>query len=161
MAKILTHLEMTHPSDLRPSPAVPGLELQRVEPGTPLLRSVHVRVGAPHGWRGTNRTDQDWLEHEQNQPECEYRLITLAGEPVGLVNQKPQAGGDVEISTFGLVPESVGRGLGGYALTLGLRQAWAGEGVRRVWLHTVSSDHPHALANYQARGMRVFLTEIK
>jgi len=29
----------------------------------------------------------------------------------------------------------------------------------RVWLHTCSLDHPYALANYKARGMKVYKVE--
>ena len=32
-------------------------------------------------------------------------------------------------------------------------------GARRVWLHTCTLDHPNALANYQARGLRMFKQE--
>jgi hypothetical protein len=38
------------------------------------------------------------------------------------------------------------------------RRAWEA-GARRVWLHTASLDHPNALANYLARGFRVYDTE--
>ena len=31
--------------------------------------------------------------------------------------------------------------------------------VTRVWLHTNTLDGPHALANYQARGLRPYKTE--
>ncbi|MPZ89712.1 MAG: hypothetical protein GEU81_16980, partial [Nitriliruptorales bacterium] len=53
------------------------------------------------------------------------------------------------------------RGLGGHALTLAVRAAWgmtpAGASrVRRIWLHTSTSDHPHALPNYQNRGFGIF-----
>lgn len=72
--------------------------------------------------------------------------------------------GAVEIDTFGLVPEHVGHGYGGYALTLATETAWAfaPDGttvVQRVWLDTSSNDHPHALRNYQSRGFRVFHSE--
>lgn len=73
---------------------------------------------------------------------------------------QPEA--NVEIATFGLVPELVGRGLGGPALTLAVRLAWNQVNpddlapVRRVWLHTSSLDHPRALANYRARGFVPF-----
>jgi hypothetical protein len=33
-------------------------------------------------------------------------------------------------------------------------------GARRVWVHTCSLDHPGALANYLARGFRVFKEEV-
>ena len=32
-------------------------------------------------------------------------------------------------------------------------------GSKRVWVHTCSLDHKHALSNYKARGMKVFKTE--
>jgi hypothetical protein len=35
---------------------------------------------------------------------------------------------------------------------------FGGPAIRRVWLHTCSLDHPAALANYQARGFRIFDT---
>jgi len=31
--------------------------------------------------------------------------------------------------------------------------------IKRVWLHTCTLDHPNALKNYIARGMRVFRKE--
>ena len=71
-------------------------------------------------------------------------------------------GDEAEIVTFGLVPEFVGKGLGGSALTLGVQQAWAlAPSVNRVWLHTSSLDHPRALPNYHRRGFRTFKTEEK
>ena len=36
-----------------------------------------------------------------------------------------------------------------------MERAWA-QGARRVWVHTCSLDGPHALANYTARGFRVY-----
>ena len=51
-------------------------------------------------------------------------------------------------------------GLGGWALTESVRRAWA-SGTKRVWVHTCDLDHPTALANYLARGFRVFQTEKK
>ena len=32
---------------------------------------------------------------------------------------------------------------------------------RRVWVHTCTLDHPAALANYQARGMKSYKTEME
>ncbi len=71
----------------------------------------------------------------------------------------------MEITTFGLRPEYVGRGLGGHALTLAVRQAWLAEPVgaeslRRVWLHTSTLDQGSALPNYERRGFRPFRTRL-
>jgi GNAT superfamily N-acetyltransferase len=77
-----------------------------------------------------------------------------------MVTYDLHSGGEAEIVTFGLLPEFVGRGLGGFALTLGIQQAWAlAPSVKRVWLHTSTFDHPRALPNYHRRGFRTFKTE--
>src|SRR5437660_549381 len=52
-------------------------------------------------------------------------------------------------------PVDDGMRLGGYLLSVGGERAWA-QAVKRVWVHTCSLDGPHALANYQARGFRVY-----
>jgi len=57
-----------------------------------------------------------------------------------------------------LLPEFVGRGLGGALLTSAIEQAWSMVPTR-VWVHTCNRDHPQALANYQARGMIVYKIE--
>ena len=84
----------------------------------------------------------------------------------GIADLEPQPGGDVEIATFGLLPEFVGQGLGGRALTLAVRAAWEvepleAEVVGRVWLHTSTLDHAGALPNYERRGFRPFKTEVR
>jgi ribosomal protein S18 acetylase RimI-like enzyme len=74
--------------------------------------------------------------------------------------------GDVEIKSLGLLPRFIGQGLGGHLLTVAVERAWApiedgGMGATRVWLHTCTHDHPHALHNYQARGFRVCKIEVE
>ena len=64
----------------------------------------------------------------------------------------------VEIVYFGLLPEFMGRRLGGHLLTEAVERAW-GIGARRVWLHTCSFDHPFAILNYLSRGFTIYKTE--
>lgn len=87
------------------------------------------------------------------------RWIAQVGkEAVGIAAVDMPLSGDFEISDFGLVPEHVGRGLGGQLLSVVIEMLWGG-GARRIWLHTQYSDHEHALQNYVARGFSVFRTE--
>ena len=65
--------------------------------------------------------------------------------------------GNVEIAFFGLLQPYHGLGLGGHLLTVALRRGF--ELGPRVWLHTCTLDGPHALANYEARGMVPYRTE--
>jgi ribosomal protein S18 acetylase RimI-like enzyme len=61
----------------------------------------------------------------------------------------------VKVEGLGLLPECRGRHLGAALVSAATAQAFA-EGAPRVWLHTATDDHPHALPNYEARGYRVF-----
>ena len=45
-------------------------------------------------------------------------------------------------------------------LSLAVQEAWKIKGTKRVWLHTCSEDHPHALGNYEKRGFRSFKIEV-
>jgi GNAT superfamily N-acetyltransferase len=63
--------------------------------------------------------------------------------------------GEVEVETFGLLPDHSGQGIGGHFRTGGVRLAWTvAPAVSRVWLHTTSRDHCHALADYEGCGFR-------
>jgi len=64
----------------------------------------------------------------------------------------------VEIADFGIVGEAIGRGFGKHLLSCAVRDAWALR-PQRVWLHTCTLDHPHALPNYVARGFTTYKTE--
>ncbi|MGK3207420.1 GNAT family N-acetyltransferase [Amycolatopsis sp. MEPSY49] len=154
MEEIVTELEMTAVDQLNPAPVVDGVTLKATEPG-PLIRDLHVRIGTPYRWPSATRSDDDWARWLA-EPGRRYRLVDYRGEIAGAADFEPQNETDVEITTFGLLPEFVGKGLGGYALTLVVADAWALPGTKRVWLHTSTLDHPNALPNYLRRGFRSF-----
>ncbi len=154
MEEIVTQLEMTAAEQLNPAPVVDGVVLGTTAAG-PVIRDLHVRIGTPYRWPSASRTDDDW-DRWLADPGRRYRLIEYRGEVAGAADFEPGPGGDVEITTFGLLPEFVGKGLGGYALTLVVADAWALAGAKRVWLHTSTLDHPNALPNYLRRGFRSF-----
>jgi ribosomal protein S18 acetylase RimI-like enzyme len=79
-------------------------------------------------------------------------------EPAGYFELKREASGAIEIAYFGLLPSAIGRALGKHLLTLAVEHAWR-ERPSRVWLHTSSLDHPHALGNYMKRGFRIVRVE--
>jgi ribosomal protein S18 acetylase RimI-like enzyme len=64
----------------------------------------------------------------------------------------------MEISYFGIFKEFFGKGIGGYLLTEAILKSF-NQKINKVWVHTCTLDHPNALKNYLARGMKVFKTE--
>lgn len=157
---------MTSADQLRPGrpPAVP-VDLQEQGKYSPLIRATHERVAAPHHWSSLYWTDEEWDQY-LSRPYLRHWIAWADGSAAGLISIESQPGGGAEIDTFGLIPEFIGKGVGGYFLTLGIRLAWTvtpvgAPFIRRVWVATSSLDHPHALRNYQQRGFRVFGTEVR
>jgi GNAT superfamily N-acetyltransferase len=167
LEETVTFVEMTSPDELvpgRPSPRPVEMRPQD-RSAADLVKDLNDRVGGPYQWTGLARTVDDW-RRSLARPDTWHWIPTVDDEPAGLLIVVAHAGGESEIDTFGLVPEFVGRGFGGHALTLSVRLAWAAEplnapAVRRVWLHTSTRDHPNALANYRARGFRPFRTDVR
>ncbi|MGH3168613.1 MAG: GNAT family N-acetyltransferase [Trebonia sp.] len=160
MKEIVTYVEMTAPSQLIAAIPVPGLTLEPVDHGSPSIPGILARIGAAHGWKSASRTEREWAAWFAGHPDRTFWLLSFEGEPAGMVTCDLHPGCEAEVVAFGLLPEFVGKGLGGFALTLGVQQAWAlAPSVNRVWLHTSTQDHPRALPNYHRRGFRTFLTE--
>lgn len=152
------YLEMLDPATLRPAACSDeSVSVVRAEvPSPELNRFLYTAVGGD--WYWIDRLDWDYARWQAwvNRTELETWVLYVRGTPAGYVELEVQPESNVEIAYFGLLPRFVGRGLGAYLLSFGIQRAWELPGTRRVWVHTCSLDGPHALANYQARGMRVY-----
>jgi GNAT superfamily N-acetyltransferase len=151
-----TYLEMISPADLRPARlADPTLHLDRLPVNDAArYRDLYAAVGAAYRW--TDRlawTDAEIAAH-LSDPAIAVHVLGAGAHTAGYFELKRDADGAIEIAYFGLLPAAIGRGLGGHLLTLAVEEAWRA-GAARVWLHTSTLDHPHALANYLKRGFTV------
>ncbi len=156
------YLEMTNSSDLRPSPKPKEdtkIDVKQQNILNPeLSRYLYATVGEDWYWIDRlNWTDNQWLKY-LNQSSVEMWVLYVAETVAGYFELKGDPQADVEIAYFGLMPQFIGQGLGGYLLTVATERAWQ-IGASRVWVHTSSRDHLSALSNYQARGFRVFKQE--
>jgi len=151
-----TYLEMRDPAALTPGQVPQGdVRLQLEAPCAPAFyRTLYLGVGEPYRW--TDRaawTNEEIIVHLAT-PGLEVWTLRVNGEVAGYFELHPCSDGSVEIAYLGLLPAFVGRKLGGQLCTAAARRAWALDPVR-VWLHTCTFDHPHALANYLNRGFAV------
>jgi GNAT superfamily N-acetyltransferase len=158
---VTTHyLEMHEPRELCPKRiAREGLEVKQAKIPLPEFnRFLYTAVGGD--WYWIDRLDwtyNQWLEWV-DRPELQTWVAYVFGTPAGYFELEAQAQGNVELAYFGVLPQFIGQGLGGHLLTVAIERAWR-MGATRVWVHTCSLDHPSALANYCARGFRVFREE--
>ena len=108
-------------------------------------------------WEWKNRTcwsDAQWQDYAENDNLRTF-IDLKQGSPVGYYELQWQDGANVEIVYFGLTPKFIGKGYGGPLLSSAITVAWEW-GARRVWVHTCDLDHPAALANYLARGFKIY-----
>lgn len=148
---------MTDPAELRPAPEPPGsVEIRRAVPSSPELgRFLYTAAGG--NWYWTDRlawTYDRWLQR-LSHPRVETWVLYDRGTPAGYFELDGGSDDDVEIAYLGILPAFIGHGFGGRLLTEAIERGFA-MGSSRVWVHTCTLDSPHALANYQARGMRIF-----
>jgi GNAT superfamily N-acetyltransferase len=151
-----TSLEMLSPKDFRLKVIDrKDVRVDKVEIPTPGLNHFFfVNVGRPWKWYSrlgwTYSEWQTWAEKENVHTFVGY----VKGSPFGYIELDHQ-GESVEISFFGVLPQFIGQGLGGFLLSEAVRLAWQFN-PQRVWVHTCTLDHKHALENYLARGFSIY-----
>ncbi len=153
------YLEITEEEQFIPSEVVTNLSLKPTDDAA-INTQFYREVGGD--WRWVDRlnwTDKEWEEWVSRE-NLRTWVAHLGAEEVGYVEMEIQEGGSIEIVYFGLLPLMIGKGIGGGMLSLAVQEAWKIKGTKRVWLHTCSEDHPHALGNYEKRGFRSFKIEV-
>ena len=155
------YLEMTDSNAPRPSMVTKQtLSIKQVHlPSPEFSRFLYTAVGGDWYWTDrliwTHKQWSEWVDRSTLKTWVAY----VCGTPAGYFELDGPIDGNVEIASFGLLPSFIGKGLGGYLLTVTIEKAWDMD-ASRVWLHTCTLDHPSALANYLARGFRVYREEL-
>ena len=158
---VRTYLEMRSPGDLRPAREPPDApRLERIEecPAS-FFRYLYAEVGRAYHWTDRLSWTDERVRAHLSEPGVSLWLLSSRAAPAGYFELRRHQDRSVEVAYFGLLPEFLGRGWGGYLLTLAVRSAWA-TAPERVWLHTCSLDHPAALPNYLKRGFRPVREEV-
>ena len=133
--------------------------VKKIKPDFQLNKFFYKQVGKKHRWIDRlSWSDGKWINYISNK-NLETYIISESEELAGFFEllYNPELK-ETEISYFGLLEEYIGKGIGGYALSVAIKKSFQ-KNINRVWLHTCTLDHPNALKNYIARGMTVFKKE--
>ncbi|UCG58020.1 MAG: GNAT family N-acetyltransferase [Phycisphaerales bacterium] len=121
-------------------------------------KSFYRSVGKDWNWIDRlGWTDRQWMEYAQAKNLRTF-VAYKAGSSAGYYELKKDEDGAVEIAFFGLLPAFIGKGYGRFLLSHAIGNAWQW-GASRVWLHTCTEDHPHALDNYLKSGLKIYKRE--
>ena len=125
-----------------------------------LNKFFYKNIGKKHKW--VDRliwTEQQWIKYVSNKNVKTFvlkRKKDLVGFFELIFHQEKK---EVEIAYFGILEEYRNKKLGSYLLSEAIKKSFQ-DNIKRVWLHTCSLDHKHALSNYLSRGMKIFKSEI-
>ena len=152
LATIVTTLEMRRRPPLRPMPSSPFRLVAWEKPDLARYRLLFARVGGPWLWYSRLAMDDAALAAIVHDSRIAvFAVVDRAGIEVGMLELDRREPVQTELSYFGLIPELAGKGHGRWLMAEAMARAWA-PGVARVWVHTCTLDHPHALNFYRAQG---------
>jgi GNAT superfamily N-acetyltransferase len=155
LANVVTFLEMTEPP-AGPARSLPGVEVGVVpRPEPAWYRPLYRRIGENWLWFSRAVMSDAQLAALLGAPTTHVLAARKDGMDVGLVELDYSSPRDIEIATFGVVPEAVGTGIAHVLMGATLAHVFR-ERATRAWLHTCTFDHPHALAFYRRNGFRPY-----
>ncbi len=151
----VSYLEMTErPAGVK-SISLPkeALILKVERPRVDFYRFLYDQVGGVWTWTARKLMSDEQLLQLIQKPGTEIFVLYYAGDPAGYVEfVRSDKNNEVEILSFGLIPEYCGRGLGRGFLDWTINYAWDQLAPSRLWLHSCDLDHPNALSTYLKAG---------
>ena len=155
------YLEINSLENLYPAKINTDLcEIQLVSPPDfQLNKFFYKQIGKNYRWIDRlSWSDRKWIEYVTN-PNINTYILKYKNELAGYFEQvihKKEY--NCEIAYLGILQEYYGNKYGGFLLTEAIKKSFF-KNIKRVWLHTCSLDHKYALANYLARGMKIYKSE--
>jgi GNAT superfamily N-acetyltransferase len=155
-------LEQDSPQQLNPARDPGGhVAVRRAEvPLGSLHRFFYEQIGREHYWLDRLRWDDAAWQAYAERSALELWIVHERGTPAGYCELQAEAGANVHIAYFGILPGMQGRGLGGWLLTAAIRRGWERD-ARRITVNTCDLDGPSALPNYRNRGFAVVSERIE
>ncbi|WP_417686575.1 GNAT family N-acetyltransferase [Roseibium sp.] len=161
VAYVVTYLEMPQKPDVGASERS-DIAFERWEdPSRDEFRALFREIGEDWLWYSRLTISDEKLDGLLNDPHRQIYAPIVNGRRVGLLELNFRSRENVEISFFGLVPSTVGGGVGRWMMAKAMELAWSHAETRRVWLHTCTGDSPQAIHFYQSCGFRPFKRAIE
>ena len=136
------------------------LTLEKVNPpNIELNKFFYKNIGKNHRWVDRLAWDNlKWISYLENKNIHTY-MLKLNEDLVGYFEVVQDFSiSSSEIAYFGILDDYIGKKFGSYFLSEAIKKCFELKS-KKVWVHTCSLDHKHALKNYLNRGMKIFKKE--
>ena len=155
------YLEITSPGEIKLSSKPKGICKISIKnpPDFQINKFFYKQIGKSYRWIDRLIWDDlKWMNYTKNT-NLETYIMTDNDELIGFFELLfyPETR-KCEIAYFGILDQYIGKKYGGYLLSEALKLGFRKK-TKKVWLHTCSLDHKHALNNYLGRGMKIFKSE--
>lgn len=154
IASVVTYLEMLKRPPLHISSSGVRLLLMQ-NPKLDWYRARYRRAGAAWLWFSRLQMTDAQLAAALHNSNIEFFLAECERSEIGIAELDRSQSPNVEITSFALFSEAIGKGFGRPFMTQLLDRAWS-DSTARVWLHTCSLDGPMALSFYMKCGFRPY-----
>ena len=124
-----------------------------------LNKFFYKQIGKSYRWIDRLIWDDNaWMNYTNNS-NLETYILSESDELIGFFELlfHPDLN-KCELAYFGILDQYIGKKYGSYLLSEALKLGFR-KNTNKVWLHTCSLDHKHALKNYLDRGMKIFKSE--
>lgn len=156
IANVVTYLEMAAPPPPQSGTEPADLDLRLIaHPDVAWFRGVIRTVGERWLWYSPLVMAEAELAAIICDPLMETRVLERAGVLAGISQIDRRVPGEVEIAFFGVTEPDIGKGSARWLMDRTLELAFV-PGVRRVWVHTCTFDHPAAVPFYIRSGFAPF-----
>jgi len=117
------------------------------------------QVGREHFWRDRLLwSDKEWEKYIHNE-NLETGIMKINDELVSFYEQEfHKDKNEIELIQMGILKEYQGKKLGSFLLSYIINKTFK-QNIKRLWVHTCSLDHKHALNNYLSKGLSIFKEE--
>ena len=103
-------------------------------------------------------SDKEWKKYINNK-NLETGIIKINNEFAGFYEQEFHKNkNEMELIQMGILKEFQGKKLGSFLLKHIIQNVFS-RNIERLWVHTCSLDHQHALNNYLSKGLKIFREE--
>lgn len=154
LAEVVTYLERREPPD-GPPPEGPWRLERRQAPDLDWYLGLYRDVGEEWLWYSRLMMLRTEVARILEQPSVRVYSLVRDDRDVGIGELSFAEPGEVEICFFGVAASEFGAGAGRWLMRALLAEAWRAT-PERVWLHTCTLDHPHALPFYLRQGFKAY-----